>query len=81
MVQVSGGTWNSDGTLAQAAAYVSGSNARITGYGYDWRDRRTSVTTNDGLNNAGELLPAQNTLDNLEGGQGREAGSGLHFVL
>ena len=39
MVQISGGTWDVDGNLLQAAAYVSGSNARITSYGYDWRDR------------------------------------------
>ena len=65
MVQVSGGTLDIDGNLLQAAAYVSGTGARTTSYGYDWRGRRVTTTTNDGLNNSGTYYITQVTLDNL----------------
>ena len=53
MVQVTGGTSDVDGNLTQSALYLSGTNARTTIFGYDWRDRRISTTTNAGLNNSG----------------------------
>src|SRR5207248_763824 len=41
--QCGGGTGGGAGSLTQVTAYASGTDTRATGYGYDWRERRTST--------------------------------------
>jgi hypothetical protein len=39
-----GGSAGGDGNLTQLTEYASATDSRITSYGYDWRNRNTSVT-------------------------------------
>ena len=57
--QYDGGSDQADGTLTQVTQYASATDTRVTAYGYDWRDRRTSQD--------GEVdLYEQYTYDNLD---------------
>jgi RHS repeat-associated protein len=42
--QYDGGAAGGDGNLTQVTQYTSAANTRVTGFGYDFRDRRTSMT-------------------------------------
>ena len=63
MVQVTGQQFDADGNLTQLTQYVDANTARVTTYGYDWRDRRVTLATTDGT--TGTAYLTQNTLDNL----------------
>jgi hypothetical protein len=41
--QYDGGSAGGDGNLTQVTQYADGSDTRVTGYGYDFRNRRTSM--------------------------------------
>jgi RHS repeat-associated protein len=53
-----------DSNLTQHTAYVNASATRITSYGYDWRNRRTTAT--QPADDAGRVTYMQMTYDNLD---------------
>ena len=57
--QYDGGSAGGDGNLTQQTQYASATDTRVTNFGFDFRDRQTSIT--DALN--GYIV---NTLDNLD---------------